>query len=197
MIVGVTGGTGSGKSEVCRVFESLGGRVIDADRVGHEVLVDPDVIDKLTEAFGPEILDEEGRIVRRVLGRLSFGSEASRRRLTDVVWPAIGARLRKTTGKSLCDRPDRAVVVDAPLLIEWDPPKAFCDTLVVVTAEAETRVARTMSRLGLSREEVEARAVHQLPDEEKVSYADHVIENNGTLAELRTKAHALWSAMHG
>ena len=68
---------------------------------------------------------------------------------------------------------------------------------MVVTAEAETRVARTMSRLGLSREEVEARAVHQLPDEEKVSYADHVIENNGTLAELRTKAHALWSAMHG
>lgn len=196
MILGITGGTGSGKSEVCRVFEAEGAGVIDADVVGHETLADPDVARRLAAAFGQGILDAEGCVVRRALGLKSFESEVSRKQLTDVVWPEIAGRIREQTARWQVDRPDRTVVIDAPLLIEWDAPKAFCDQLVVVTAPSALRVGRTMSRLGLSETEVEARMAFQLPDEEKARFADHVIDNSGSLSALQCEARRLWKLIH-
>ena len=196
MILGITGGTGSGKSEVCRVFEAEGAGVIDADVVGHETLADPDVARRLAAAFGQGILDAEGCVVRRALGLKSFESEVSRKQLTDVVWPEIAGRIRELTARWQAERPGRTVVIDAPLLIEWDTPKAFCDQLVVVTAPSALRVGRTMSRLGLSETEVEARMAFQLPDEEKARFADHVIDNSGSLSALQCEARRLWKLIH-
>lgn len=196
MTVGVTGGTGSGKSEVCRVFQAAGARVIDADAVGHETLAEPDVARRLADAFGADILDAEGRVIRRRLGQRSFASEAARKRLTDVVWPRIAAQIRERIARIRAAEPGRTVVLDAPLLIEWDDPKAFCDRLVVVTAPEAVRVRRTAARLGIAEAEVRARMAFQLPDHEKAAHADYVIENTATLPELQAQARCLWRRIH-
>ena len=196
MTVGVTGGIGAGKSTVCRVFEARGGRVIDADVVGHEVLDDRTVAGMLAEAFGPDVVDEEGAIIRRRLGERAFASEASREKLTGVVWPEIGRRIVSLVAEHKASDPNVTTVIDAPLLIEWDAPKAFCNVLVVVTAPKETRISRSMARLGLTREEVESRMAFQLPDEEKVRAADYVIENTGALCQVEGQAESVWRAIH-
>ena len=87
MTIGVTGGIGSGKSTVCALFGAWGADLVDADKVGHEVLEDPEVKRALLEAFGDEISNSDGSLDRRELGRRAFATEASRLRLTDIVWP--------------------------------------------------------------------------------------------------------------
>ncbi len=191
MTVGVTGGIGAGKSSVCRVFEAGGALVVEADAVGHETAAHPAVLPELMAAFGADITDGEGRLVRRELGQRAFVSEASRQKLNTIVWPALNRRLQALVRKALEERPDRAVVIDAALLVEWGG--LTCDALVVVTAPPEARVARTVSRLGISRAQAQARMASQLPDEEKVRVADYVIVNDGSLKELEAKARAVWT----
>ena len=192
MTVGVTGGIGAGKSSVCRIFEAEGALVVDADAVGHETVADPDVVRELAAAFGADILDSEGCLVRRELGRRAFASEAGRKQLNAIVWPPLDRRLRRRIREALDACPGRPVVVDAALLVEWGDPKAFCDLLVVVTAPREVRTARTMARLGISETEAGARMASQLPEEEKVRVADYVIVNDASAEELERKARAVW-----
>ena len=192
MTVGVTGGIGAGKSSVCRIFEAEGALVVDADAVGHETVADPDVLRELAAAFGSDILDAEGRLVRRELGRRAFASEAGRKHLNAIVWPPLDRRLRRRIREALDECPGRPVVVDAALLVEWGDSKAFCDLLVVVTAPREVRTARTMARLGISETEAGARMASQLPEEEKVRVADYVIVNDASAEELERKARAVW-----
>ena len=132
MIVGVTGGMGAGKSTVCDVFLQQGARVIEADVVGHEVVRDPVVVGQLVEAFGPEIVDENGALIRRELGRRAFVSEAGRERLNAIVWPPLIEQIKTQVEVAL--KEERPVVIDAALLVEWGNPKGLCDVLVVVTA---------------------------------------------------------------
>ena len=192
MIVGVTGGIGSGKSSVCRVFEAGGALAVDADRVGHETVEDPEVIRELTAAFGADLLDGEGRLIRRELGRRAFGSEASRQKLNAVVWPALDRRLRARVQDALRECPERPVVIDAPLLLEWGRSEGLYEVLVVVTAPEEARMGRAAALLGITRAESEARMAWQWPDEEKARAADYVIVNDGSLEELEEKARAVW-----
>ncbi len=192
MTVGVTGGIGAGKSSVCRIFEAEGALVVEADAVGHETVEGPAVLRELVAAFGADILDGEGRLVRRELGRRAFASEASRQQLNRIVWPTLGERLKARVREALLECPDRPVVIDAALLLEWGDPKAVCDALVVVTAPPKMRVARTVSRLGISEAEAEARMASQLSEEEKVRAADYVIVNDGSLEDLEQKAWAVW-----
>ncbi len=183
---------GAGKSTVCRVFGSQGALVIDADAVGHETLGDPKVRRALVAEFGSAILDSDAQIVRPELGRRAFASPEAREGLNAIVWPALGRRLNQARAGALHDRPERPVVVDAALLIEWGDPRAFCDVLVVVAAPAPLRRERSMHRLGLTEAEAEARTASQLPDDEKARLADHVIENDGSLEALERRARALW-----
>ena len=197
MIVGVTGGIGAGKSSVCRVFEAEGGLAIDADAVGHETLEDPAVRRDLAEAFGEDVMDGEGRLVRREVARRAFASEASHARLNAIVWPRIGERLRATAEKALRDRPDRPVVIDAAMLLEWGDPDGLCDVTIVVTAPAAARRARTVARLGLTESEVEARMASQLSDEARARAVDYAIANDGSLEDLEERARAVWRQILG
>ena len=197
MIVGVTGGIGAGKSSVCRVFEAGGALVVDADRVGHETVDDAEVIRELTAAFGADLLDGEGRLIRRELGRRAFISEASRQKLNAIVWPALDRRLRGRVQEALRECPERPVVIDAPLLLEWGRSEGLYDILVVVTAPKEVRMERAAARLGITRTEAEARMAWQLPDEEKARAADYVIVNDGSLGEVEERARAVWQQIRG
>ena len=193
MVIGVTGGLGSGKTSVCRLFEARGALVIEADRVGREVVEDPDVLEALVAAFGQDIV-EDGRLDRRRLGQRAFADAPSNERLNRIVWPPLVRKLRADVEAALREQPDRPVVVDAALLVEWGD-LSWLDALVVVTASEQARKARMMARMGLSGAEVEARMRAQLPEEEKVRRADCVIVNDGTSEDLRTRASEVWARL--
>ena len=194
MVIGVTGGLGSGKTSVCRLFASFGAVVIDADRIGREVVADPDVKEALIAAFGEDIVDEEGRLKRRLLGQRAFAEPASGERLNRIVWPPLLRKLWADAQAALQENPGRPAVVDAALLFEWGDLSGF-DAVVVVTAGEEVRRARMMARMGLSEAEVASRMRAQLPEAEKVRRADHVIVNDGTEEELRAKAMGVWEKL--
>ena len=190
MIVGVTGGMGAGKSSVSGCFAAEGALVVDADREGHKILRKPEVIQALAAAFGPDIVDAEGQVIRRELGRRAFSSEANRQRLNAIVRLPLGALLERRAQAALAEAPERPVVIDAALLVEWGD--AFCDVLVVVMAPEAVRKARTVARLGISETEAEARMASQLPESEKVRVADYVIVNDGSPPEMQAKARSVW-----
>lgn len=192
MIVGVTGGIGAGKSTVSKAFEQWGGFVVDADVVGHETIRHPDVIDALANAFGKDILDENGQIIRPVLGKRAFASDDQREKLDRIVWHPLRALLKEKIRLALDEDAARPVVVDAALLVERGNPKELVDVLVVVTAPDATRIDRTAKRLGISKEQVQDRMARQLPQSEKVRVADFVIQNDTTPEACRTRAAEVW-----
>ena len=192
MIVGVTGGMGAGKSTVCDVFLEQGALVIEADVVGHVVVRDPVVVGQLAEAFGPDIVDENGELIRREVARRAFVSEAGLERLNAIVWPPLIEQIKTRAEAALKEESHRPVVIDAALLVEWGNPKGLCDVLVVVTAPLPVRRERTMERLGISAEEADARMASQKSVEEKVKVADYVIENGASLEAGRRKAQQVW-----
>jgi len=195
--IGVTGGTGSGKSTVSDLYQKLGAAVVDADRVGHETLENAEVRDALVDAFGAEIVDDSGKVIRRELGRRAFASDEGRATLNGIVWPQLDRLLEKKVKTLLAEDPARPVVIDAALIMEFGDPKRRCDVLVVVTADREIRKHRTMERLGITEEQVEARMAAQLPDNVKAAAADYVIENSGTLDDLEQRAVAVWQEITG
>lgn len=195
MIVGVTGGIGAGKSTVCAVFEEAGAHVIDADAVGHAVLLDPAVIRNLVDAFGPEILDVAGQVIRRAVGKLAFASDEGREKLNAAVWQPLRQALLHNIQAALDRDPNRPVVVDAALLLERGDPKAWIDILVVVTAPEPMRIERTMARLGISESEVKARMAAQLPEKAKVAVADFVVVNDATPTACRQRAACVWQQL--
>ncbi len=192
MIVGVTGGIGAGKSRVCDVFARQGGVVIEADEVGRAAVDAPAVLRALAETFGRDILDENGAMVRRELGRRAFASNEARDRLNAIVWPTLVEKLKDCIRSALAQYPERPVVIDAALILEWGEHRELCDVLVVVTAPETVRIRRAMERKGLSEAEVRERMACQLPESEKVEAADFVIENAGSAAELESVALSVW-----
>ena len=192
MIVGVTGGIGAGKSRVCDVFARQGGVVIEADEVGRAAVGAPAVLRALAETFGCDILDENGALVRRELGRRAFASNEVRDRLNAIVWPTLVKKLKDCIRSTLAEHPERPVVIDAALILEWGEHRELCDVLVVVTAPETVRVRRAMERKALTEAEVRERMACQLPESEKVEAADFVIENAGSAAELESVALSVW-----
>ena len=191
MTIGVTGGIGSGKSTVCALFGAWGADLVDADKVGHACLEDPGVKQALIEAFGDPITKPDGSLDRRELGRRAFVSDASRRSLTDIVWPEVGKRLRAAVDR-LKEQGCKTIVVEASVLLEQGDPEKLYETVVVVTAPETLRIERTMKRLGITDAEVRDRMRHQMPEDEKIKRADHVIVNDGSADVLETRARKLW-----
>ena len=194
--VGLTGGIASGKSAVSRVLVRRGIPVIDADQVARE-LVAPgsDALREIVEAFGREVLAPEGALDRSRLRAIVFPDEAKRRRLEAILHPRIRAeqdrRLQKLEGEGV-----PVAVVDAALMIEGGGWKRF-DLLVVVDSREEDQIARLRGRNGLDEEAARARVRTQMPLAEKVKFADRVVDNRGSLAELEAQAEALADWLFG
>ena len=194
--VGLTGGIASGKSGVSRVLVRRGIPVIDADQVARE-LVAPgsDALHEIVEAFGREILDPGGALDRSRLGAIVFSDEPKRRRLEAILHPRIRAeqdrRLRKLEGEGA-----PVAVVDAALMVEGGGWRRF-DLLVVVDSREEDQIARLRERNGLGEGAARARVRTQIPLAEKVKFADRVVDNRGSLAELEAQAEALADWLFG
>jgi dephospho-CoA kinase len=197
IIIGVTGGIACGKSTVSQILAEKGAIPIDVDAVGHQLLKrGSPVIDQLTEAFGNDILDASGDVSRQNLGAIVFKDKSALERLNAIVHPRIVEQSRAEARQLVEQDPNCIVLIDAALLIEAGAQDTV-DIIVVVTASAEIQLQRLLDRSiaqtrPLSQEEAQARIDAQMPVSEKVKYADFVVENSGTLEELRMEVERLW-----
>lgn len=182
--VGLTGGVASGKSSVSAILRDLGAVVVDADLLAREAVApgSPGLAAVVAE-FGPKVLTPDGELDRPAVGALVFADHDARRRLEAIVHPRVrelGARLEAEAG-------DAAVVVhDIPLLAETGQAAAF-DAVVVVDVPVETQIRRMVELRGMSREDAEARVRAQASREQRLAVATHVVENTGTLEDLRDR----------
>lgn len=190
LLVGLTGGIGSGKSTVGRMLAERGAVVFDADALARQAL-DPGTPghEAAVERFGPEVLAPDGSIDRGALARLVFGDDRARRDLEAIVHPEVFRLLNE--GLEPYRGTDRVAVFEAPLLVETGFHEA-CDVLVVVVAPEDARVARVVAEGRLSEPEARTRMRAQAPDEDKERLADVVIRNEGDLDALRRAVDGLW-----
>lgn len=191
-VIGLTGGIASGKSLASQRLADRGVAIIDADKVGHEAYRQGTETHRaVVAAFGAEVVGADGEIDRRALGGKVFGDPEARRRLEEIVWPAM-RRMMEERLTELRASDVEVVVLEAALLIEADW-LSLADEVWLVTASPETARRRLMERNGLSPEQAESRLQAQLTNEKRRSYADVIIENNGTLEEFEREVDAAWS----
>ncbi|XP_049637189.1 dephospho-CoA kinase domain-containing protein [Suncus etruscus] len=178
-LVGLTGGIASGKSSVLQVFQQLGCAVVDVDVIARHV-VQPGypAHQRIVEAFGTEILLENGDINRKALGDIVFNQPDRRHLLNTITHPEIQKEMMRETIKYFL-RGYRYVILDIPLLFETKKLLKFLKHTVVVYCDRDTQLARLMRRNSLSREDAEARINAQLPLKDKVHLASHVLDNSG------------------
>ncbi len=187
--VGLTGGIGSGKSEVSGRLREHGAVVIDADRIAREV-VEPGTpgLAAVVAEFGEEVLLPGGGLDRPKVGSIVFSDPERLAALNAIVHPLVGERTRELVDAA----PAGAVVVhDVPLLAE-NGMGGMYDVVVVVDAPVETQLERLTGRRGMTEEDARARIAAQASREDRRAIADHVIDNSGSLDALRAQVDALW-----
>jgi dephospho-CoA kinase len=192
---GLTGGVASGKSTVAQMFAELGAKIIDADRLGHELIRAPQpAYHEVVSRFGFEILDPQGEIDRQRLGALVFADPEKLRTLNAILHPRIMERCDQLAeGFHLQD--SRAVVlVDAALIYEANLAERFAK-IIVTWCRSEQQLERLVARTGLSRAEAERRIAAQMPMEEKRRRADYLIDCSGELDQTRRQVVDLYTEL--
>lgn len=188
MVIGLTGLIGSGKSTAARYLSSFGATVIDADRIGREVVESSHRLQQqLRKAFGSDIFDSRGRLLRARLAARAFASLDGRDRLNQLVHPHL---LRQLRAQAVRESKRGPVVIDAALLLHWGMDKEV-DLTLVIHAGKEIRHRRLRAR-GMSVSDAEARQRAQLPYREFRARADHVILNNASQSDLKRKLRHFW-----
>ena len=199
LVIGLTGGIGSGKTEVTHILRELGAVVIDADRIAHlSYRPGTEVYEAIVHRFGPDILDGSGVIDRGNLGAVVFSDSGRREELEAIVWPAtrewIEGRLAKEE-----ERGTAVVVIEVSKLFEagWDRLVNAVWTVEVLPDDIGRReiARRVQARSGLDEAETGARVAAQMTREERIERADLVIENTATLDDLREQVKTVWETM--
>jgi len=179
------------------MFKELGAEVLDADRAVHR-LMEPGgpVWKKVKSEFGPSVMEPDGRINRKRLGEIVFGSPARLKALNRIVHPAVRRQLLADLSQFKARRPRGVAVLDIPLLIESG--RAYrTDAVVVVTASAAAAARRLKARSGWSSAQMKRRSGLQMPLREKVKHADFVVKNGGSLADTRRQVVRVWKKITG
>jgi dephospho-CoA kinase len=176
LLVGLTGGIGSGKSVVAQIFKRLGAYLIDADELAREaVRPDRPVLKRIVEAFGPEILNPDGTLDRAKLGRAVFEDSEKRERLNSIVHPYVFLEEERRRKEIAQKDPKAIVLFDAALLIETGSYQLM-DKVILVTIARRKQIGRIMKRDGLPREEAVQRIESQMPQAQKKKKADYIID---------------------
>ncbi|MFW5417464.1 dephospho-CoA kinase [Nocardiopsis sp. CNT-189] len=190
--VGLTGGIGSGKSEVSGRLAARGAVVIDADALAREV-VEPGTpgLAEVVAEFGEEVLTAEGALDRPRLGEIVFSDPDRLARLNAIVHPRVGARSEELMAAA---PPEAVLVYDVPLLVENGLQELY-DVVVVVDAPEEDRVRRLTGNRGMPEDQARARIAAQASREERLAAADIVVDNSGTREELDARVAGLWQEL--
>src|SRR5260370_4858342 len=189
MVIGLTGGIGSGKSRIAAAFARHGAVIIDTDAIAREVVEPPSaVLDAIRYEFGSGVMTPQGRLDREALARIVFADPRQRDLLNQLTHPAIRERALE---RMRAQPPDATVVVVVPLLFESGFDR-FCDTVVAVVADPEVRRERVAERDKATPASVDARMSPQLADDDYLRRAQHVIRNDGDLAYLERQVDAIW-----
>jgi dephospho-CoA kinase len=190
--VGLTGGIGSGKSEVSARLDERGAVVIDADKIAREV-VEPGTpgLAAVVAEFGADVLLPSGALDREKVGRIVFADPERLAALNAIVHPLVGERMQELMDAAPADA---IVVYDVPLLAE-NGLAGMYDAVVVVDAPEETQLDRLTSRRGMTEEDARARMANQATREQRRAVATHVLDNSGTLDDLKSQVDALWETL--
>jgi dephospho-CoA kinase len=188
--VGLTGGIGSGKSEVSRRLASYGALIIDADQVAREV-VEPGTpgLAQVVDAFGTDVLASDGTLDRPRLAEIVFGDDALRAKLNAIIHPLVRDRIRELEAGAETG----AVVVEAVPLIAENGMAGLYDLVVVVDVSPRIQEDRLVRDRGMTREQVAARVAAQASREDRLAIADIVLDNSGSLDELDREVGELWT----
>ncbi len=188
LLIGIGGNIGAGKTTVANELKRYGARIIDADQIGKSLLKKGgEPYKKLIVTFGKEILNHNGEIDRKALAKKAFASKSALNKLNSIMHPPLLKRLQEEIDKAKTG----LVVVDAALLFFWKLHKQM-DISILVTAPDQLRIAR-MVKVGLTAEEVQQRLKMQGSDAKYWRQADFVLENSGSIPELKRKIRALWN----
>ncbi|WP_248583602.1 dephospho-CoA kinase [Nocardioides sp. InS609-2] len=194
MRVGLTGGVASGKSTVSAMLASLGAVVVDADVLAREVVAPgTSGLAEIVEAFGPEVLGDDGGLDRPSLGALVFADEQKRRTLEAIIHPRVRARGAELEGAA---GPDAIVVHDIPLLVETGQAGSF-DAVIVVDVPTEVQSDRMVRIRGMSEADAQARLDAQASREERLDVATYVVENTGSVDDLRDRVIEVFEDLRG
>jgi dephospho-CoA kinase len=194
-VLGLIGGIGSGKSRVAAEFARHGAAIVSGDQLGHEGLLQPDIRDRVVQRWGQAMLDAQGEIDRRALGRLVFAQPQELRTLEQLLFPWIERRIQEHIALAQQNLAVRLIVLDAAVLLEagWN---RFCDRIVYIHAPSPLRLERLSRQRGWTEKEVRARSEAQLPLTDKVSRADAAIDNSASPEDLAAQVARLltmWS----
>lgn len=189
--IGVTGGIGCGKSEVCRLLEKKGISVIRADLVARDMInTNPEIISQIKEAFGKNVYLSDGTLDRKRVAKIVFNDEQAKIKLNHIVHPHVVQFQEDELKRLEKSGEHKLAVVEAALIYEAGSENQF-DIIVVVAASQATVIQRLMKRDGLSKAEILKRIRAQMPLSEKTKRADIVIHNDGSLDELNHEVNRL------
>jgi dephospho-CoA kinase len=189
--IAITGGAGSGKSVVARMFQELGAAVLDADEIAHRVVeVGAPAWQELRQAFGPEFFRDNGELNRPRMAHLVFTAPQARERLNAIVHPYVGREIRARL-EDLERRGVKMVLVEVPLLFEAGLEGGY-DKVIVVDVDPREQVERLKARDQRAAAEILGIIEAQMPLKDKVSRADYVVDNRGSLEETRRQVQIIW-----
>ena len=189
ILIGLTGGIGSGKSTVSARLAELGARVVDADAIVRAVQAPgTEVFAAIVERFGPGVVAEDGALDRAALAAIVFNDPDQLKALNDIVHPAVGVGIAEALAAAA--ETDDVVILDVPLLVESG--RDDMAALVVVDLDPEVAVARLVEHRGFTEEDARARISRQASREDRLAKADKVLDNSGTAEDLLAQVDALW-----
>lgn len=195
IVIGLTGGMGSGKSTALRVFKRLGAHVIDADKLARQAVMPgrPAWL-AIKERFGPKVFYKNNRLNRKKMARIAFDDKKALKDLTAIIHPEVLRRERELVAEIAEKDKNAVIVIDAPMMIESGSHK-WKNALVVMDTSRENQIKRLLKTGRFTRTQIEKRIAAQMPLSKKLRLADYVIDNNGTPAQRRKKAEEVFRAI--
>lgn len=186
--IGLTGGIATGKSTASKFLQELGCTIIDGDVIAREVVREPEVLEKIERVFGEEVLDDKGKLRRKKLGDKVFNDERALRKLNEITHPAIRKRIRDRLEEIKNAKGEEeafhCIVIDGALLIEMNL-QLWVDEVWVVSVSTKDQINRLMARDRVGEEDAKKRIEAQMTTEKKMQYADVVLDNTGSQADLK------------
>ena len=197
LIVGLTGGIVGGKSTVASMFKDLGAKIVDADKLGHSVILPlRPAWEKITRLFGKGILQNDLTIDRGKLGKIVFTNQTLLKKLNEITHPEIIKLIKKeiSLARNKTYNREKILIIDAALIYETKIDRLM-DKIIAVYIDEDEQIKRIIKRNNLSKEEALQRIKFQIPMKEKVKMADYVIDNSNSLDETKKQVEKIWKKL--